>query len=119
VSACRTPFFEWSEAILYHREGGTIHEQFTSDALEQKIRKNQFLWMWRNAKKPGFLVLFFLMLPLRIFKWRKTNQNLYLALRMALPDLPKAIRQRLGDSKPQLNDAKIIEKLNQVYEIRK
>jgi len=106
-------------AILYHREGGTIHEQFTSDALEQKVRKNQFLWMWRNGRKPGFIILFFLLLPMRLFSWRKTNRNLYLALRMALKDFPKAILQRWNNPKPQCKDAEIIEKLNQVYEIRK
>ena len=106
------------KAILYHREGGTIHEQFASDELEQKVRKNQLLWMVRNAKDLTFLFYFFVLLPLRFKRWGKNNRNLYLALKMAWPFFGRALRQRLAEGKPKFGDEAIMKKLNQVYEIR-
>jgi GT2 family glycosyltransferase len=106
------------KAILYHREGGTIHDQFASDELEQKVRKNNILWMLRNCNQKGFLFFFFLLLPLRFLKWRKLHWNLYIALKLSFPYFGKAIRQRIIASKSQLKDVEIDKLLNKVYEIR-
>lgn len=107
------------EALLYHRDGATIKQQFTSDALEQKILKNQLLWMIRNVRINGFLFYFFLFLPVRLLKWKKLNQNLYIAFKMAVPKLGLALKQRIGESPSMMSDEKIMNYLNKEYEIGK
>jgi len=71
-------------AILFHREGGTITEQFKADDLEQKIKKNQIVWMLKNCRFPGFSFLFFLFLPYRFLWSFIKNRNSFHALRKAL-----------------------------------
>lgn len=106
-------------SIMYHREGGTINEQFASDELTQKVYKNNYLWMIRNVDVPGFLMYFFLLLPLRELKWKRNNENLYLAMKMARPQIKDALRLRKADGVSKMKDKEIIKLLNQPYEFKR
>ncbi len=107
------------KAILYHRDGATIKEQFTSDGLEQKILKNSILCMLRNTRRSGFLFWFFLFLPIRYFRWQRLKRNLFIGLKQAIPSFSKALKQRFGERSVKLNDQKIMDLLNKPYELKR
>lgn len=107
------------KAILFHREGGTIHEQFASAELEQKVRRNNILWMLRNADRRGFLSAFFVLFPIRLIRWRMKHKNLYRAMLMSLSSWTLALKQRFAESSHKMNDEEIMEMLNKTYEIKR
>lgn len=107
------------KALLYHRDGATIKEQFTSDDLEQKILKNSILCMLRNTRVKGFLFWFFLFLPIRYFRWQKLKKNLFLGLKKAMPLFLEALKQRFSEKKEELNDRSIMDLLNKPYELKR
>jgi GT2 family glycosyltransferase len=82
------------DAILYHREGGTINDQFKKDKLEQTIYKNHILWMIKNGRYPGFIFWFLVKLPYRIVYNFLNNKNQYHALLQALRTGGSAFRKR-------------------------
>jgi GT2 family glycosyltransferase len=82
------------KAILYHREGGTINDQFKKDKLEQTIYRNHILWMIKNGRFPGFIFWFFLKLPYRIVYNFLFNKNQYKALLQSFRNLRKAYGKR-------------------------
>jgi GT2 family glycosyltransferase len=84
----------YPKAVLYHREGGTIGDQFRKDRLEQMISRNQIIWMIKNGRFPGFLFWFFLMLPYRMLYAFFNNRNQYQALKQALRKLKPALQGR-------------------------
>ncbi len=102
-------------SILYHREGGTIKDQFKKNQLTQNIYKNQILWMVKNGSYPGFLASFLILLPYRLlFNWR-VDKNSYIALWKSLPNIPLALLKRIKRKKPILNDKQIMKFLTQKY----
>lgn len=103
------------KAILLHREGGTIHNQFKADELTRKIYKNQILWMVKNGNYPGFLLWFLLLLPYRILIGWKLNKNLYVALLKSLPKIPLALVKRIKKAKAKINDKQLMQILNTEY----
>ena len=102
------------KAILYHREGGTIKEQFKQDRLEQTIYKNQILCMLKNCHYQGFLAWFFILLPYRLIYNYFRNKNLYLAMFMALKQFPQAWKER-NSSRSKVEDAAWMPLLNNSY----
>ncbi len=109
------------KSILFHREGGTIKDQFKANDLTQKIYKNQILWMVKNGNYPGFRWWFFLLLPYRIlFGWR-VDKNSYLALLKSLSKLPLAFAKSVKKKKKKaiVNDADIMKFLNTVYSVNR
>lgn len=103
------------KAVLYHREGGTIKEQYKRDKLTQQISKNQIVWMARNARYPGFLPWFLVMLPVRLLTNWRVDKNSNIALWKALPKLPKALFKRLSTKRIELDDRQIIGYLDKPY----
>ncbi|HTQ28445.1 MAG TPA: glycosyltransferase family 2 protein [Puia sp.] len=101
-------------AVLYHREGGTINDQFRKDKLEQTIFKNQLLCMVKNTHIPGFLPWFYLMLPYRILRSFFTNRNLFMAWKLAVKQLPDALARRKR-TKHAANDLSWIQLLDKPY----
>lgn len=69
-------------AVIYHRDGATIKEQFLnqSDVLTRKIYTNQVKWMLRNINYPGFKVWFYLLLPKRILLGWLTDKNSWISI---------------------------------------
>jgi len=104
------------KALLYHREGGTIGEQFARSELSRKIYTNQILWMARDGRHPGFLAAFLLMLPYRLLTGWKVYRDAYAALWRALRRLPKALWQRRRDPRPVLDDRAIMRLLDQPWQ---
>jgi len=102
------------KAILYHREGGTIKDQFKQDRLEQTINKNQILCMMKNCRFSGFLAWFLLLLPYRLIFNYFRNKNLYRAMLMALRQFPQAWRKRVT-SKVKVHDEEWMPLLNGSY----
>lgn len=102
-------------AIMYHREGGTIKDQFKANQLTRAIYKNQILWMVRNGNYPAFLLWFLLMLPYRVLLGWRNDKNSYIALLKSLPKLPVALYKRLKTSKAKRNDKNIMQQLGTVY----
>ena len=102
------------KAILYHREGGTIKDQFKKDRLEQTIYRNQILCMIKNCQYPGFAAWFFMLLPYRLAYNYFRNKNLYLAMLMALRKFPQAWKKRVA-SKVIVKDEKWLPLLNGSY----
>ncbi|MBN2894201.1 MAG: glycosyltransferase [Bacteroidales bacterium] len=103
------------KAILLHREGGTIHNQFKADKLTQNIYKNQILWMVKNGNYQGFLLWFLLLLPYRVLTGWKINKNSYIALLKSLPKIPLALIKRIKKPKPQISDKQLMKILNTEY----
>ncbi len=103
------------KAVLFHREGGTIHDQFKADKLTQNIYKNQILWMVKNGNFKGFLLWFLLLLPYRILTTRSVNENSNKALLMSLPKIPTALIKRFKKPKAYINDKQLIKILNTEY----
>lgn len=101
-------------AILYHREGGTIKDQFTADKLTQNIYKNQILWMLKNAKYPYFLIGFIILLPYRLLTGWLVDKNSYIALLKSLSQMPQALVKRFR-TKNKINDKKFMERLGTIY----
>lgn len=99
-------------AILYHREGATIGEQFKASLLRQKIYKNQVVWMVKNGNKKGFLLWFFILLPYRLLIGRLVSRDANRALWDALGWLPTAIKARKSAI---MSDIQLIELLNTEY----
>lgn len=103
------------EAILYHREGGTIKNQFKADKLSQSVYKNQILWMVRNGNAKYFFLSFLLLLPYRLLTGWRIGKNSYLALLKSLPKLHLALFKRLSDPPSTVNDVQIIQELGRIY----
>lgn len=103
------------KAVLYHREGGTIKDQFRADKLAQKIYGHQILWMVKNADRPFFLLAFFLMLPYRLLTGWKVSRNSYLALWGAVTKFPKALLKRMNEPRPAVSDVQIMNFLGTKY----
>ena len=103
------------KAILFHRVGGTITDQFKADKLEQGIYKNQILWMVKNGTYKGFFITFWLMLPYRILFGWKVSKNSYKALLLALKLIPEALRKRKKIGEKVFSDEKIMTFLNKEY----
>lgn len=103
-------------AVLYHREGGTINDQFKKDKLEQLMSKNHIAWMVKNVRVAGFLFWFFVMAPVRLLKWKKQNPNLYKAFTATIGMMPQLIRKRKQAEKPVIKDEVWMKLLNVVYE---
>ncbi len=82
------------QAILYHREGGTINDQFKKDKLEQTIVRNHILWMIKNGRYPAFIFWFFLKLPYRLAYNFLFNKNQYKALLQSFPNMGAAFQRR-------------------------
>jgi GT2 family glycosyltransferase len=82
------------KAILYHREGGTINNQFKKDKLEQTIFRNHILWMIKNGRYPAFIFWFFLKLPYRLVYNFLFNKNQYRALLHSFSNFGLAFRRR-------------------------
>jgi GT2 family glycosyltransferase len=101
-------------AILYHREGGTINDQFKQNKLEQMICRNRVLWMIKNGRNVGFLFWFFLMLPYRLIYNYINNRNLYKAMLQAIKKLGPAMRGRRL-SEPLVPDSVWFRMLNTPY----
>ena len=104
------------QAVLFHREGGTIKDQFKADKLDQNIGKNQILWMVRNGNARYFLLSFLLLLPYRLLLGWRINKNQYIALFKSLPKIPLALFKRISDPVPVLRDEELITYLGRVYE---
>ncbi len=102
-------------AILFHREGGTIKDQFKKNKLDQMINRNHIFWMIKNIRYPGFFFWFMALLPYRILKAKKNNTNLYQAFRESLPLLPSLISKRWAGDKSVVADKKWLPCLNQEY----
>lgn len=103
-------------AVLYHREGGTIKDQFKADKLEQNIYKNQVLWMVRNGNSKHFLLSFLLLLPYRLLTGWRIGKNSYVALLKSLSKLHLALFKRFSDPSSVVYDEGIIRKLGSPYE---
>jgi len=102
-------------AILYHREGGTINDQFKKDRLEQMLNKNHILWMVKNTRRSGFLFWFLLMAPARLLVWKKKNPNLYKGFIATIGMLPGLIQKRRAAGKPVVKDEEWMKLLNMDY----
>lgn len=105
------------KAILYHREGGTIKDQYKADLLTQKIYSHLILWMVKNATRRDFLPVFLMMLPYRLLTGWKVGRNSYLALWRSLPRLPHALLARFRSPRPVLTDHQIIDLIGKKYVI--
>ena len=82
------------KAILYHRDGATIKEQFENDSLSILIYRNRILEMLKNSRFNSFLFNFLIYQPYRLlFGWRVDILN-WKALWSALPRLYKALKKR-------------------------
>ncbi|MBK3517676.1 glycosyltransferase family 2 protein [Carboxylicivirga marina] len=103
-------------AIIYHRDGATIKEQYANqnDKLTQRINTNKILWMLKNCNEKNFLIYFLIKFPFRLlFDWR-IDRNHYKALWFSLKKIPLAIKLRNCDY--EFNDKIIRERyLNQPY----
>ena len=102
-------------AVLYHREGGTIKDQFKRDKLEQNIFKNQVLCMVKNVRVPGFMTWFYLKLPYRILFSFLTNRNLFHAWKLAIRQLPLALARRRQSKSIRVSDRSWIALLDTPY----
>jgi GT2 family glycosyltransferase len=102
------------KAILYHREGGTINDQFKKDKLEQTIYRNHVLWMIKNGRYPGFIFWFFIKLPYRVVYNFLYNRNQFKALMHAILKLGSAFRRR-KTADIIVKDREWIQKLNMPY----
>jgi len=105
------------KAILFHREGGTIKDQFKKDRLEQAIYKNQILWMIKNARQEGFLGWFFLLLPYRLLRYSFSSRNHFKALIKSFIKIPHALQKR-KEERILLNDKTWLGMLNQPYPLQ-
>lgn len=103
------------KAILYHREGGTIKDQYKKDKLTQQIHKNQIVWMVRNVHYPGFLPAFLLMLPYRLLSSWRIDKNANISLWKALPKLPRALWKRVREKNRKFDDRQIKQYLDKPY----
>jgi len=101
-------------AILYHREGGTINDQFKKNKLAQTIYKNQVLCMLKNARQPGFLGWFFLLLPYRLLLYFFKSRNLFYALIKTFSKIPDALFKR-KELKIRVHDTDWLGLLNLPY----
>jgi GT2 family glycosyltransferase len=105
------------KAVLYHREGGTINDQFRKDRLEQTIFRNHVLWMLRNGRFQGFVFWFFLMLPYRLLYHLLHNRNHFRALLQALRKSGSAFRKR-GSAEIVVRDEEWSRLLNTPYSLQ-
>ena len=101
-------------AVLYHREGGTMADQFKKDKLEQTIFKNQVLCMVKNTQIPGFIIWFFTLLPYRILVSFFKNRNQFKAWMLAVRQMSRAMARRTHNN-PSGNDKAWIRLLNITY----
>jgi GT2 family glycosyltransferase len=101
-------------AVLYHREGGTINDQFKKNKLEQTIFRNHVLWMLKNGRFRGFVFWFFLMLPYRLLYHFLYNRNQFRALLQALRKSGSALRRR-GAAEMLISDEAWSRMLNTSY----
>ncbi len=81
-------------AILYHREGGTITDQFKKDKLEQTINKNKILCTLKNTRFPGFLFWFYILLPYRIIRSLVKDKIMFNAWKLSFKQFPQALAKR-------------------------
>jgi GT2 family glycosyltransferase len=102
------------KAILFHREGGTINDQFKRDRIEQTIYKNHILWMLKNVRYPGFLFWFILLLPYRLIYNSRYNKNQFKALVQSFKQMGKAISKR-NYSSILVSDEEWIKMLDKEY----
>lgn len=103
-------------AKLFHREGGTIHDQYKKDRLTRMVYNHQILWMVACAKGNRFLLWFLLLLPWRLFVSCFQNKNTFFSWVAALRKLPVAIRRRKKIANAKLDDLEIVDLINQPYE---
>lgn len=101
-------------AVLYHREGGTIHDQFKKDRLTQMINKNRILWMVACAKGGGFMFWFWAMLPWRLLV-SLGNKNMRVAWWKSISSLPAALGRRKRLFASVHSDDDIAKKIGQPY----
>jgi len=104
------------KSILYHREGGTIKDQFKADALSQKVYKNQILWMVKNGNHADFFLWFMLLLPYRLLLGWRVDKNSYIALWKSLSSLPLALKKRFAQPQSTRSDEEIMQIIDNVYE---
>jgi GT2 family glycosyltransferase len=102
-------------AILYHREGGTINDQFRKDKLEQTISRNHILWMVKNGRYPRFIFWFFLKLPYRMFYNFFYNKNQFMAILLAFRRFKAAFQGR-REAEILVGNQEWINLLNQPYQ---
>lgn len=102
-------------SILYHREGGTIKDQFKKDRLETMIFKNTVLWNLKNVRLPGFLLWFFLLYPYRLLLFYFSRRNHFKGLLAATSSFGKALRLRGKVKGVRVKDEEWINMLGQTY----
>lgn len=109
------PIVRHPKAVLYHREGATIGDQFEAETLNQKMRTNQIIWMLRNATHRGFCLWFCLLLPYRMLRSWRVDRLGNKALWWSLPRMPKALWRRWSTHRDKLSDELIMKQLNTIY----
>jgi GT2 family glycosyltransferase len=91
-----------ARAAVLHEHRGTSRKVFGDDYIDNVIRRNQHLFLWRNVTDPGFTASVLGGLPLSMFARARRPRGSYLAglwfeLRAflrALPRLPQALQKR-------------------------
>jgi GT2 family glycosyltransferase len=105
------------EAILFHREGATIKDQYKYNRLARMQTVNKITMIVRNSDYQYFLTKFLLSLPFRLLLGWRVDKNYWLALWKALPKISMALFKRTRRSKHVLTDEQIMEMLGKPYTI--
>lgn len=91
-----------ARAAVVHEHRGTSRKAFGDDAIDNVIRRNQHLFLWRNVTDPGLVTAVLGALPLTVLvRARRPGRPLPAglwfetrALLRALPRLPRALAAR-------------------------
>ena len=110
-----------SRAAVLHEHRGTSRKVFGDDYIDNVIRRNQHLFLWRNITDPRLTAAVIGGLPLSILLRAQRPRGHYLAglwfeikaFLRALPRLPEALRKRCADRPAyRLSDREVIAAAN-------
>ena len=96
------------DAIIYHKEGATLKEQYRSEELATKIYKNRILWMLATIDARYFIIQFFLFFPIRLITFLFTHRVSFKALLLSIRKMPKALSLRSARKEHSYQDCQLI-----------
>jgi hypothetical protein len=74
--------------------------------------------MLSNTRVKWFLLWFFILLPIRYFRWIRLSKIQFKALNLAIPKFPAALKHRFKQKESKVSDLELIKILNTEYEVR-
>lgn len=82
-------------AVICHKISASFDLHYGKKNVEELIRRNEILFTVKNCGGFGFLVIYFLMLPVRFFRSSSTNPALFWGALKAIPKIPLALFRRI------------------------